>query len=281
MSRLPNFVIIGAGKAGTTSLHYYLDQHPEISMSWPKETNFFTREDYMDALDWYMSCFPDRPGLRGEASPHYSNYPRRPHVPERMFALVPEVKLIYLVRDPLQRTESHYYHRYFNRTESRPIDQAFAEVAPDDAYITASKYGMQLEQYLKFFGLSQMLIVDSRDLKQAREATMATVCSFLGVQPVLAKHLNREIKVRTRSVRTSRTAEHVRRSPPAEIGRRMLPVRVREPLFATAKRVLSPAGRVTQVAPSPEARERVAGFFRDDAALLRELTGQPFAHWSV
>jgi len=76
-----------------------------------------------------------------------------------MFALVPEVKLTYLVRDPLQRTESHYYHRYF-------------------------------------------------------------------------KHLNREIKVRTRSVRTSRTAERVRRSPPAEIGRRMLPVRVREPLFA-------------------------------------------------
>lgn len=281
--RLPDFLIIGAAKAGTTSLHHYLDQHPQISMSWPKETNFFARDNHMDLLDWYISCFPNQPGLRGEASPTYANFPVRKHVPERIYSLLPHAKLIYLVRDPIERTESYYYHKYFNRTESRGIDRVFAEIdSPDDPYIAASRYAMQLEQYLAFFPLSQIMIIDSRDLKVAREPTMRSVFSFLGLGPALSSEdLRREIKVRTKSVRVSRAAARVRYSAPAQIGRRMLPVPVREPLYAMARRALSPMGTVTPTGLSPDMRERVAGFFREDAARLRELTSQPFAHWSV
>lgn len=283
MARLPDFLIIGASKAGSTSLHFYLDQHPEISMSWPKETNFFTREDYMDALDWYMSCFSDKPGLRGEASPKYSTFPKFKHVPERIVALVPQAKLIYIVRDPVERAESHYYHRYFNRSESRGIQEVFADLEDlDDPLVAASMYGMQVEQYLEFFPLSQMLIVDNRDLRDARELTMSSVFSFLGVDPDFSsKSFKREVKNRAKTVRISQAGARLHRSAPAQFGRRTLPVRLREPLFATARRVLSPAGSVTSPGLSPELRARVAGLFVEDAARLRELTGLPFAHWSV
>lgn len=283
IDRLPDFLMIGASKAGTSSLHHYLGQHPEISMSWPKETNFFTRADYLDALDWYVSCFSDTPGIRGESSPKYTNFPNYRHVPERIAALIPEVKLIFLVRDPIERCESHYYHRYFNRSESREIDQVFAELDDqDDSLIAVSRYGMQLEQYLPHFPMSQIMIVDNRDLREAREATMSSVFSFLGVDPDFSsKSFERKIKDRTKTVRLSPTAARLHRSAPARFARRTLPVRMREPMFATARRVLSPAGTVTPTRLSPEVRERVAGFFIEDAARLRELTGLPFGHWSV
>lgn len=283
MARLPDFLIIGASKAGSTSLHFYLDQHPEISMSYPKETNFFTREDYIEALDWYTSCFADRPGLRGEASPKYATFPKFKHVPERIFALVPQVKLIYIVRDPVERAESHYYHRYFNRTESRGIEEVFSELDDlEDPLVAVSMYGMQLEQYLEFFPLSQILILDNRDLRNDRELTMRSVFSFLGVDPGFSsKSFKREVKSRAKTVRISQAGARIHRSAPVEFGRRNLPVRLREPLFATARRVLSPAGSVASTGLSPEARARLGGLFVEDAARLRELTGLPFSDWSV
>lgn len=281
--RLPDFIIIGAAKAGTTSLHYYLDQHSQISMSWPKETNHFTRANYKSNLEWYKNCFPDRPGLRGEASPTYSHFPACKDVPERICDVLPQVKLIYLVRDPVERAVSNYYHKYFNRTESRNIERAFAEIdSLDDPYIAPGRYAMQLERFMSFFPLSQIMIFDNRDLKQARESTVGSVLSFLGVEPdISSKHLTREIKDRSKSVRVSRAAAYASHSAPADIGRRLLPVRAREPLYAAARRVLSPTGAVKPTGLSPEMRERVGGFFREDAARFRELTARPFAHWSV
>ena len=284
-ARLPDFIMIGASKAGTTSMHYYLGQHPEISMSYPKETNFFTREDYLepDALAWYSSCFEDVPGLRGDASPKYAHFPTIAHVPERIASLVPQAKLIFLVRDPIERAESHYYHNYFNRSESRDIDQVFAELQDDDyPLVVASKYGMQLEQYLPHFPMSQIMIVDNNDLRKARDETMSSVFAFLGVDPAFSSEaFDRKIKDRTKTVRLSRVAAGVHDSMPARIGRKVLPVHIREPLFERARRVLSPNGAVTPKRADPVQRERVAEFFRDDAARLRELTGLPFSHWSV
>lgn len=283
--RLPQFLMIGASKAGTTSMHYYLGQHPEISMSYPKETNFFTREDYLepDALAWYASCFSGPDGVRGDASPKYTHFPRFEHVPERIATLVPDAKLIFLVRDPIERAESHYYHNYFNRSESRDIDEVFAALQDGDyPLVVASKYGMQLDQYLPYFPMSQIKVVDNKELRTAREATMSSVFGFLGVDPEFSSAaFERKIKDRTKTVRLSRVAAQLHDSVPARLGRQALPVHVREPLFKTVRRVLSPTGTVAPKRAAPELRERVAEFFREDAARLRELTGMPFSHWSV
>src|SRR5665213_4176180 len=110
---LPTFFIIGAPAAGTTSLHYYLDQHPQIQMSASKEPGFFapvsdslnpsrSGERYkVEHLDQYERLFDPVIGVRGEATVDYANYPRRKGVPGRIKKLVPDAKLIYLVRDPI------------------------------------------------------------------------------------------------------------------------------------------------------------------------------------
>lgn len=113
---LPTFFIIGAAKAGTTSLHWYLDQHPEVGMSTIKEPNFLSGPENgipyptrrITELSDYRRLFDPTYPVRGEASPSYTNSPRRRGVPERVKKLVPAARFIYLVRDPVERTISHY-----------------------------------------------------------------------------------------------------------------------------------------------------------------------------
>ncbi|HET9119805.1 MAG TPA: hypothetical protein VFN72_04675, partial [Solirubrobacterales bacterium] len=91
---LPNLIIIGGLKCGTTSIHHYLGLHPEINMSKPKELNFFVEELNWDlGLDWYEGRFDSRFPVRGESSPHYTNMPYFEGVPERIHRHVPEAKL--------------------------------------------------------------------------------------------------------------------------------------------------------------------------------------------
>src|SRR5262245_43211435 len=104
---LPNLIVIGAGKCGTTSLHLYLGLHPEISMTQQKELNFFVAElNWRRGLGWYEEQFREGTPVRGESSVAYSEYPQRQGVPERMAALVPDVNIVYCVRDPFERMVS-------------------------------------------------------------------------------------------------------------------------------------------------------------------------------
>ena len=125
MPTLPNLLVIGAGKCGTTSLHYYLGLHPQISMSYVKELNFFVKEHkWRRGVKWYQSNFSGSARIYGETSPAYTNYPVFSGVPERIYSTLPLAKLIYLVRDPLKRIFSHYIQCYANRKEDRPFQVA-------------------------------------------------------------------------------------------------------------------------------------------------------------
>ena len=111
--RLPDFIIIGAAKAGTTTLHHYLDLNPQIYMSSPKEPCFFSDDEiYVKGVDWYSSLFssakPDQ--ACGEASTRYSPYPQYTEAAPRMAELLPHVKLIYIMRHPVDRAYSHHVH---------------------------------------------------------------------------------------------------------------------------------------------------------------------------
>ena len=109
---LPNLIVIGGLKCGTTSLHHYLNLHPEITMSRPKDLNFFVRElNWELGPEWYASHFDRASPVRGETSPHYTNLPRFEGVAERMRELLgAETRIIYVVRDPIERMLSHYLH---------------------------------------------------------------------------------------------------------------------------------------------------------------------------
>jgi Sulfotransferase domain len=177
---LPNVVVIGGLKCGTTSLHHYLNLHPEIGMSRPKELNFFIAElNWELGRDWYAGHFDAGHPVRGESSPHYTNEPRFRGVAERMAGLIPDARVIYVVRDPVDRALSHYLHNVSGGYEDRPMEVALGE--PESAYVHRGLYAMQLSPYLESFPRERIAIVTREELKRERAATMQRLFAFLGV----------------------------------------------------------------------------------------------------
>lgn len=126
---LPTFIVVGAMKAGTTSLAAYLGSHPEVFVTTPKEARFFgssSDENWPRGLGWYRQLFTSSAGARarGEASPGYTMAPHVPHVPERIASVVPDVRLVYLLRNPVGRIRSAYIDRSSRGVESMPLREA-------------------------------------------------------------------------------------------------------------------------------------------------------------
>ena len=179
-AELPNLIIVGGLKCGTTSIHHYLGLHPEIQMSKPKELNFFARELNWDlGLDWYASRFDNRFEVRGESSPHYTNLPRFSGVAERIEEHCPDARLIYMVRDPIKRILSHWVHATGAGYETGELVPVLSD--PDSSYMNRSKYWMQLQPYLERFDRSQIEIIAQEELQTEREETMRRAFRFAGV----------------------------------------------------------------------------------------------------
>lgn len=168
---LPNLVVIGAMKCGTTALHRTLDGHPDVAMSAPKELNFFcgarhsplaptevsveptdgriwARGNWHRGLSWYARHFTAEAPVRGESSPGYTS-PSHPEVVTRMAALIPGVRLIYLVRDPVARALSQYRHHQREGTETRSVEEAILD--PASQYLSRGRYYQRLEPFLAHF----------------------------------------------------------------------------------------------------------------------------------
>ena len=179
-STVPDFLGIGAMKAGTSSLHMYLAMHPDICVPHLKELNYFrTEAQFRDREDWYAEQFRDRRTgqLIGEVSPDYTKSPLYPGVPERIKSVAPDVKLIFLAREPVSRMESMYVHQVSLGRESRPIDVALVE---DPHYREVSSYAMQLELYLARFDREQLLVIASEQLARDPSHAMARIFAHIG-----------------------------------------------------------------------------------------------------
>jgi hypothetical protein len=279
---LPNLIVIGAQKCGTTSLHYYIDQHPQIAMSRAKELNFFTASgSWAKGVDWYAGQFEATAPVRGESSPSYTNYPVHDGVPARMHSVVPRARLVFVVRDPLERIVSQYLHDYSVGKENRAIEEVLAEAGPEHPYVTRSKYFFQLEQYLPFFSPKRILVLAQEDLLHDRAETMRRVFEFVDVDPSFYHPRFERMKHRTSSHRRRKTWAGVVLSAGARRAtRRLQPPRW---LAWKAERLLvfplsRPIGRPVLTSA---ARERLIGELKDDADRLRELTGQEFGSWCL
>jgi hypothetical protein len=199
---LPDFLVIGAQKAGTTALYAYLRWHPDIVGPFWKEVSFFDRHWWRGEA-WYRGQLPLRTEgkLVGEASPSYVFHPL---APERVFALVPDVRLVMLVREPVERTYSHYQHevalgreplsfedalerereRLRGEVERLRADpRAFSRAWWDHAYVARSLYADQLERWFEFFPREQVLVVTTEELGTRPAETYASVLAFLGASP--------------------------------------------------------------------------------------------------
>ena len=282
---LPTFIVIGAMKAGTTSLYHYLRHHEQVFMPRVKELDFFVADhNWTRGLDWYRRQFADAGDAvaRGEASTLYTKYPEHRGVPRRIATLLPEVRLIYVVRDPLVRLRSHYQHRVMTGAEVDPPEVA---LFTNPVYLDCSRYAMQLEQYLDHFSREQILMVTSEALRTDRRATVQGVYRFLGVSDDAVPDV-----LGTEFYRT----EQRRSYPPAVWWARRM-VKRHAPQAKRAKElvdsVLARRGSGEPAAPdggeavdpvfSPDLTRRLADLLRDDVARLRHYMPAGFDGWGL
>lgn len=200
--RLPSFIVIGAMKSGTTSIHAYLAAHPQVFMTEIKEPHFFDWE-WERGLDWYRAMFEDAgPALaRGEASATYTTSRRTALIAERMRDLIPDARFVYLLRNPVERIRSHYAFRVLYFDEQRPIEQAVHE---DDRYLRASRYADHLEAFHTSYPRDRFLLLTSEELRHDRAATMRRAFTFIGVDPDAPIEAMETEHFRTREVRKPR-----------------------------------------------------------------------------
>ena len=177
---LPSFIIIGAMKCGTTSLYEYLAPHPDLGRSTPKETNFFlTPKKFSKGVQHYESLFKTGRKIAFEASPNYTKRDKFPGVPSRMHSVVPDAKLVYIMRNPVKRIISHYLHFYANRHENSPFSEALLNSKFN--YIECSRYYYQLEAFLEYYSKDQLYCMSTEDLSQNPEQEMKALSNFLEI----------------------------------------------------------------------------------------------------
>jgi len=285
--RLPNFLLIGAMKAGTTSLYHYLQAHPQISMPHYKAPEFFVEEsNWHRGIDWYRKQFASA-GREvvaiGEASNAYAKYPRFQGVPQRIATLIPEARLIYTVRDPIARIRSHYQTTAAQGTERAPFKDVVFE---NPIYLDYSRYALQIEQYLEYFPREQLFIITAEDLRDARQATIQKVYKFLEVDAdFVPKELDREFY---------QTKEHAVRSPiplwlrkslkkyfPASKRFKELENNLFRALHQLRRRTKDGPHRAKSFTISEEIRERLVRQLEDDVRRLRAYIGPDFDGWGI
>ena len=202
---LPGFLIVGAQRAGSSSLFSYVIAHPQVAAPTHKELHFFDN-NYFRGLPWYRRHFPlslrrGSPRLTGEASPYYLFHPA---VPERVKATLPDVRLIAVLRDPVERAYSQYQHavrdghetlsfedaleredeRLAGERERLEQDPRYLSVAHRHfSYRTRGLYAEQLEHWYATFPREQLLVLRSEDLFADPDGKLQGVYAFLGLEP--------------------------------------------------------------------------------------------------
>jgi hypothetical protein len=276
---LPNLIIIGGLKCGTTSLHHYLNLHPEIAMSRPKELNFFVSElNWPLGRDWYAGHFDPSARIRGESSPHYTNRPSFNGVPGRMRELLgSDVRLVYVVRDPIDRMLSHYLHNVGGGYEDRSLADALSD--PESSYVARSRYFFQVDPYLEEFGAERVQIVGREELKADRPGTMRRTFEFLGVDPnFTSEQFEREWETGVAKTGSRfRLMDRAVRLPGLRAIDRNFD-RLPESLRWLAERVVHDPDRGEVAKPEvPDSlRRHLVELFRDDTAELERLAGRSF-----
>lgn len=295
---LPNFLIVGAAKAGTTAIWHYLRQHPEIYMSRHKEPRFFavygrplnfqgpgdkTRFKFVTDLQEYQQLFADVTDERavGEVSPWYIYVQRAaPAIKE----MLPRVKLVAILRDPVDRAFSNYLHAVNEGLEPLPTFRKAMEAestrirenwSPRFHYKKKGFYYRQLRHYLKFFDREQLKIYLYEDLVNEPEAMFADLFEYLGVDP--------DFRVNTGE---RHNESHVTRS--RTVKRFLEPGNV---VSQSAKLLVSKRWRRTirqritalNLGPKPKLsrkdREYFIEVYREDVAKLEELIGRDLSSW--
>jgi hypothetical protein len=284
----PNLFVVGASKTGSSALHAYLDVHPAIQMSRPKEPCFFVEREQLQRM-WpvqahnkvsyeltaYLAMFNEQSArYHGEASVYYSQYPHISGVARRIHDFNPEARIIYLVRDPVTRTIRHYWQRAKELFEPLPLDKAVVE---GSIYVDASDYKLQIDQYLKYFDRSSISVVSSEDLRTRRRETLEAIFGWLNLPPV--EFDESDLTDRHVSPTTSRRARFafarsIRDSAAWTTVRPLIPTATRNTLARAATVTFERAS-----VDDTDVREWLVDYFSPRVTEFETLCGRTFPGW--
>ena len=296
---LPNFLVLGAARCGTTSLHYYLAEHPDICMSSIKEPNHFLFEQTpsgprpciadnrivaksVPERDRYERLFSTPAAAVGEASPLYL-YTRE--TPELIRAAVPDARLIAIVREPVDRAWSHFVYvnddlgertaAAFEEAVDRELPMGYEPYRTGTHFLRLSAYGEQLRRYRDTFPADQLLVVSYDALIGRTDETLAAMCRFLGVDDTHS--FDTTVRYNPSSGETSLVARLDRLARPTyPYLKRALPARLTGRLARSRAR-LRAAQRADGEDPlPPDLRKRLQEHFRPDVEWLAAETGITF-----
>jgi hypothetical protein len=251
-------------------------------MSTPKEPNFFSTE-YDRSIDWYRQCFSSASKARGEASVNYTKRHVFDKVPERMHGLLPDVKLLYLIRDPIERAISHYTHNCAaagaDHRETRPVDEALLPPS-ESGYVQTSRYYYQISRYLKHYSLEDILFIESERLREMRSDVLTEIFEFINVDTNSEKEIPREdhhlsgnkegwsktgiFLTQTSVGKTIKdAAKNILPNTLSDRVKKMLKYNVNKPSLKT------------------EAEEKLYSYLKNDVKKLQRITGKNFELWSI
>ena len=281
---LPNLIVIGAMKSGTTSLHDYLDQHPGIFMSKVKEIDYFVKElHWDDGLEWYRAQFDGEIPIRGESS---QNYTKRHHfeagVVDRISDTLPDVRFVYLVRDPIERIVSHYHEALEGGYAPPEGMNAFLAKEPvKNHYVLTSSYYYQILPYVERFGIDRIHFATLEDLKTDRLDTMNRMFDFLGLPRVTDDSLFDFIRNSGTEKRKKSSFGQLMLGSHISGLRALFPREAKDWLKRSdlARKVMTT--KVKREELDPKIAAVLRGGLRKDTESLRALTGQSFESWSI
>ncbi len=280
---LPHFLIIGAAKCGTTTLYEHLLRHPSVFMPELKEPEFFSRDEVFARTErWYRGLFAGagEHQVCGEASTTYTRWPHTADAPARIAEMLPGVRLIYIMRNPVDRAYSHYAH-HMRLEVSMTFEEALSR---SDIYVDCGLYMDQLERYFRHFERDRVLPLLLEDLRDQPESVLERVQRHIGVAPaplgatpLVANPGGADQFLRRRVLRP------IKRMP--IMGRLVwsAPKSMRSNAFAAFRR--SVIGRRLErshkVPPMlAETRRRLIDRFAEPNARLAEYVGRDLSHWS-
>lgn len=277
---LPNLIIFGAAKAGTSSLHWFLEAHPDIFMSNPKELSFFLPDrNWSRGIDWYSQHFSslsaEQALIRGESTPYYGRGWKCSGIPERIESVLPEAKFICIARSPIERMISEYHHRRSNGTESRGIDEAMRDLR----YHEWSRYYDQVTRYTEVFGMDNVLVVIAERLFDNDGGEIRRIAKFLEVDPnpLLGRSFKRVNRTANRAVRP----QVIRRLATTGVYRaasKGIPPSVRQKWRSVTSQKYSQEERTRR--PSESTMEWMRTVLQEDTEGLKRMLDDPIADWT-
>jgi hypothetical protein len=280
MTRLPQFLVIGAMRAGTTTLYRDLQLHPAIFLPEEKEPNVLIEAGTVAArrarYDRLFRLAADHQ-ICGDASTNYAKQPDISGIPERARETVgAAIKLIYLTRDPIRRIVSQHHYETGMRLVTEPIDQA---IRNHPRYIDFSRYAMQIEPWLTMFGRSNVMVVPFEQYVLDRPTTVAEICRFLDIDPTALaiptdRSFNQAADLPVNTPAWRRLVFH--RSWYRYYVKPLLPREVRE----RAARILLPRAPSVPETPSSASVAWLCSELTNDVRLLRDLFPEINFPWS-